>query len=636
MEAKAEVVEAAVTKVVLEVWGEGPTLYVHGRTSITAGTVNNHSAEAGIHILYRRVALEALFDSADSYPQPRCHPETRIEMLDALYNWAVGGEWVLPVRWLHGPAGAGKSALMQTLCQKLQAAGHLGGAFFFKRDHATRGNAKALFATLAYQLVLNNPGLNSVISQRVERDPSVVGRSMDVQLRQLIVDPCESAFPPLVLLIDGLDECQDEGAQQEIICLIGNAVTIHRQPYSLRFLIASRPEAHIRETFEDHSFNGIVDSMNIEQSFQDIRKYLLSEFARIHRSHRTMVQIPAPWPSGEILNHLVEKSSGYFIYASTVIKFVDDKYSRPTERLSVIHSLSATQHDTPFAALDQLYIQILSLVPVRFHSTLRDILQCTIMVNLELTPAQLDRLFDLEPGDVQLILRSLHSVLKVPADSETISVHHASFLDFLRDQQRSSVFHISPENGMNVARAVIKALSDDNHWLDTPENPLAWGVTFTSYESSLSDTCMCRRLSGKHLIKCINAVSPAAELIPLIEGVNPDFLWGTKFGYEWGKEIREILIWLKKIQPVPVDLIRRWEDYDFMFFWDRTQHPLDGAFKNDDGKWTNQVLSLSPEMLRVLQIKMSGSLLVPLEDCRQVVARSPGFVRLLLKGHIMG
>ncbi|KAJ7815462.1 hypothetical protein B0H13DRAFT_2381028 [Mycena leptocephala] len=106
------------------------------------------------------------------------------------------------------------------------------------------------------------------------------------------------------------------------------------------------------------------------------------------------------------------------------------------------------------------------------------------MVDLELGPVQLDRLLELKAGDVQLILRSLHSVLKVPPDSErdVISVHHASFLDFLQDQ-RSSIFHVDMGNRMHVARAVLKALSDDNHWLDTQSlntNPLAWEVAFRS------------------------------------------------------------------------------------------------------------------------------------------------------------
>ncbi|KAJ7721882.1 hypothetical protein B0H16DRAFT_1431609, partial [Mycena metata] len=58
---------------------------------ITAQNVNHHwRGETGIDILDRAAALEALYDSADSYPQPGCHPETRNEMLDNLYNWCTG------------------------------------------------------------------------------------------------------------------------------------------------------------------------------------------------------------------------------------------------------------------------------------------------------------------------------------------------------------------------------------------------------------------------------------------------------------------------------------------------------------------------------------------------------------------
>ncbi|KAJ7890840.1 hypothetical protein B0H13DRAFT_1544316, partial [Mycena leptocephala] len=107
-----------------------------GGTFIAADNVHHHYGEGGINILHRAVALEALYDSADSFPQPRCHPETRTEILDDLYKWAIQGNSAPPMRWLHGPAGAGKSAIMQSLCRKLQDAGCLGGAFFL--NEATR------------------------------------------------------------------------------------------------------------------------------------------------------------------------------------------------------------------------------------------------------------------------------------------------------------------------------------------------------------------------------------------------------------------------------------------------------------------------------------------------------------------
>jgi adenylylsulfate kinase-like enzyme len=59
-------------------------------------------------------------------------------MLNKLWNWAIKSEWLekewvwsfpekttkgLPVLWLHGPAGAGKSAIMCTFAEQLANAG---------------------------------------------------------------------------------------------------------------------------------------------------------------------------------------------------------------------------------------------------------------------------------------------------------------------------------------------------------------------------------------------------------------------------------------------------------------------------------------------------------------------------------
>ncbi|KAJ7772488.1 hypothetical protein B0H16DRAFT_1363985, partial [Mycena metata] len=376
----------------------------HGGIYITAQNVYNQREESGMNILHRSVALEALYDSADSFPQPKCHPETRTEMLDKLYEWLTGDNTVQPICWLHGPAGAGKSAIMQTLSRQLQDSRRLGGAFFFKRHHPTRGNAKALFTTLAYQLALNNRDLRPLVSESVERDPSIVGRAMEVQFHQLIVESCrpfDSA--PEVLLLDGLDECQDATIQRQILWLIGSAA--RQFPTKFRFLIASRPEPHICDVFNNPSFNGLINSTNIEQSFGDVRTYLEDEFARIRHEHsHTMKQVQTPWPSPQCLEDLVAKSSGYFVYASTVVKFIDDQYSRPTERLETIQNMGSTQSEVPFEALDQLYIQILSVVPVRYRSQLPDILQCVIC-SFDLAPFQIDLLLGLQPGDTRLILR---------------------------------------------------------------------------------------------------------------------------------------------------------------------------------------------------------------------------------------
>ncbi|KAJ6523667.1 hypothetical protein DFH09DRAFT_996805, partial [Mycena vulgaris] len=326
---------------------------IHGGTFISAENINHRGKEEGIHILHRAVALDALYNSAESFPQPRCHPETRKEMLDGLYNWAIADTSARSIRWLHGPAGAGKSAIMQSLCRRLQQAGRLGGSFFFKRGHLTRGGARALFATLAYQLALSNRHLKPLISGVVEDDPSVIAREMDIQLHKLIVEPCQTlnggAAP--ILLIDGLDECEGNHVQLEILRLLGD-IAADKDPLRLRLLIASRPESHIREKFD--SIKGLYDSVRLNQSFMDVENYLCSEFDRIHREHHeTMASVPFPWPSREVMERLVDKSSGYFIYVATVIKFIDDRDFRPTQRLAVIvQNLPTECGNNPYHALD--------------------------------------------------------------------------------------------------------------------------------------------------------------------------------------------------------------------------------------------------------------------------------------------
>ncbi|KAJ6490009.1 hypothetical protein C8R45DRAFT_201495 [Mycena sanguinolenta] len=418
--------------------------------------------DRGIDILHRTVALEAIHDAAESFPQPRCHPETRTQMLEALRDWALDKNAQHSILWLQGPAGAGKSAIMQTLCGVLEAAGQLGGSFFYKRGHATRGSAKTLFATIAYQLALSVEWLRTPISQIVEKDPSIVVRSLATQMKTLVCDPCRAHTYPdsVAILIDGLDECEGHDIQQEILHAIRNSSLNHPIPF--RFIVASRPEPHIREVFESPVYVAKYRSFNVEQSFHDVWKYLSDEFSRIHHEHSTMADVPLPWPSRRVLETLVDKSSGHFIYAATIIKFIDDKNYRPMQRLAIV--LDGNQaSESIFGGLDQLYMNILRSSPRQ--AELVPIL-CAIL-HFELQPPSIDELFGLSNGEALLLLRGLHSVLQgLPSHSwgeKTISFHHASFQDFLNDPDRSHNFHVgSVDHRVDLARRFLRLLARQN------------------------------------------------------------------------------------------------------------------------------------------------------------------------------
>ncbi|KAJ6470378.1 hypothetical protein C8R45DRAFT_875193 [Mycena sanguinolenta] len=575
--------------------GMGPTLNFDIRSTGNFTMNNVQPGERGIDILHREVALAAIHDSAESYPQPRCHPETRTKMNEDLCNWAMGPHPNTAILWLFGPAGAGKSAIMQALAKQLSETGVLGGSFFFKRGHATRGNGMTLFATIAYQLALAVPSLRSPISQVVEKDQSLIRRNIETQMTKLISEPCSyQSCHHVTILIDGLDECEDHGVQREILRVI--QITRSKFLTPLRFIVASRPEPHIREMFNSPIYVGHYRSYNVEQSFEDVRKYLREEFSRIHREHYTMTRVQLPWPSLDIREQLVRNSSGHFIYAATIIKFIDDKSYRPDRRLEIV--LDGGQgSELAFGGLDQLYIAILKSAPRR--AELIPIL-CAI-TNFDLSVGEIDQLFDLADGEAELLLRGLHSVLHIPSkyptrgsqseqfslDSETIqnrtsiidgespflwrrnhrikyrtqnrfrtetridaessaptsltiSTHHASFLDFLDNQNRSHNFYVgSLDHRMNLARCFLRfcARSYQPGWInfDGPRRP------------------------HNRLVLFLTSLPPSTELCLLIARMEPDYIWAqnsSHFGL--------MLSWLRKIPSVTQDLIDLWQDYVYM------------------------------------------------------------------------
>jgi hypothetical protein len=170
------------------------------------------------------------------------------------------------VLWLYGRAGAGKSAIAQALCHKLEADGRLGGSFFFKQGHPSRGNGNKLFVTIAYQLSLqkSHPALKNAILHAVRENPSILHRSLSVQLQSLIVEPCLQNISghALVVIIDGLDECQDENVQLEILHSIAS-VTRRADNFPLRFFISSRPDSHIGDAFREPGLDGFHRSFSM-------------------------------------------------------------------------------------------------------------------------------------------------------------------------------------------------------------------------------------------------------------------------------------------------------------------------------------------------------------------------------------
>ena len=351
--------------------------------------------------------------------------------------------------WLYGPAGAGKTAILQAIAQFLCIPSgsdqNFGGSFFFSRGQRGRDQGHFLFSTIAYQLALKVPGLRLHVDRIMELDPTLYTKSMDVQLQTLIVDAFQhlSHLPQrsYLVIIDGLDECHDKAIQQLILRLLCEMITVHKLP--LRFLIASRPESHIRACFDQESLYTITHRVVLDETFdpgRDIRVFLQDGFAKICATNPIPSHVEQPWPGKGILDLLVQRSSGQFIYAETVLKFVGADFCSPTKQLELV----LKPDPTAFSDLDQLYTQILSVYPSTVNIV--QVLGIIIVFPKDRSPMVLEDILGMQEGELKLMLHGLSSLMEDGVTSNTIPPFaHATFRDYLFDSSRSGQFYVNRE-----------------------------------------------------------------------------------------------------------------------------------------------------------------------------------------------
>jgi len=182
----------------------------------------------GMQNLNLFISHGALQDSAARYPPPRCFPGKRKKEKEIIRRWIEDPNPCSSVFLIKGRAGVEKTALMQTIADQLQAENrHPYACFFFNRGVVGCDNMDQLFSTLAYQLAINIPSMRKHIEQAMVEDPALPRRSATTQLQKLIIIPFKllpTPRPSLILIIDGLDECEGEDSQDAFLELISQVL----------------------------------------------------------------------------------------------------------------------------------------------------------------------------------------------------------------------------------------------------------------------------------------------------------------------------------------------------------------------------------------------------------------------------
>ena len=375
-----------------------------------------------------------------------CLRGTRRDVLLQLEHW-LEDEQGQHVFWLNGLAGTGKSTIAQTFAEIMFAEGKLGASFFCSRDFEDRSNIQMIFPTLAIQLAYRYPPFREQLLQVLRANPGVGQESLCSQLERLIIGPFKATHILTLIIIDALDECKDVEPASAILSILSHYLD---EIPDVRFFITGRPEPRIRSGFRLQLLQPITEVLKLhevkpEAVDSDIKLFFQTQLTSLAKN-RSDVNLMEEWPSTSDIEILCKKAAGFFIYASTVVRFIASDYGPPAEQLALITSLPGSAIGVGKSGVDQLYIKVLEQA---FHNTHQYIdqlyshFQLVVgTVSLIFNPLSVNGLLELLGGShpssgVPSIMRSLHSVLLIPGTNEDpIQVFHKSFPDFLTDPER--------------------------------------------------------------------------------------------------------------------------------------------------------------------------------------------------------
>ncbi|PHH77436.1 hypothetical protein CDD80_605 [Ophiocordyceps camponoti-rufipedis] len=386
---------------------------------------------------------------------PLCLAGTRVELLHEISTWAADAE-AESIFWLMGTDGTGKSTIARTVARSWETS--LGASFFFKRGDSNRGNLSKFFSTMAAELTKREPAMASYIHKAASEkslDPPRAAAANTTSIRQsffrerfnkLVLKPLQMVAPalrtdkPVVLVVDGLDECEPEGDARILVELLLR--TVASRGLRLKVLLTSRPKLRARlGMLNNEALNQelVLHRMPTEET--DLSLVVTHELARIrdefNASGTDRARLAEDWPGDASIEALVKMAAPVFVSAVTMCRFIaDGRMGTPDEQLRKILTSQRTGEQAS-SQLGAAYMPVLySLIEDghqeaqldRYHNVIGPL----VILTTPLSSLSLAHLLDLDQNDVNNFLNTLHPVLHIPPSAtEPISLRHRSFADFI-------------------------------------------------------------------------------------------------------------------------------------------------------------------------------------------------------------
>jgi hypothetical protein len=246
--------------------------------------------------------------------------------------------------WLAGLAGTGKSSLMATLSNNFSTDEKC-HVVFIRFDRNEYKGASSFTTTLAYKLAQLDDRFGAVIAGAVEKTPGIIQHTeLLTQFEVLIRVPLrkfagKNDEKPVVVLLDGLDECKE---RDQLLDILTNR-SLKDLPF-LRIIVTSRPEEDIVSAFEGcPQISSFKLDTSSHETTADIKLFIGHHLQVIGRK---LPEFSALCEETDAVWELSYRASGLFIWASTITAFIA---AFPMSRLPLVLNTGV-----PTSALDAL------------------------------------------------------------------------------------------------------------------------------------------------------------------------------------------------------------------------------------------------------------------------------------------
>ncbi|KAG8788918.1 hypothetical protein FRC16_001289 [Serendipita sp. 398] len=358
----------------------------------------------------------------------RCMDGTRVALLDEILEWASrpiveGTSPSQNVYWLYGIPGIGKTAMANSICFRLHKQGQLGGGFFCRRDDPKLSDPKYVLPTLVCKLAETWGGYRKVVAERLRKDPHLNQSSAGNELFLQLLSSLQNHPPhPLVLVIDGFDECGDISRRRSILTTLLDASL---RVSWIRVVITSRQEEDIESTFSRPEYRNHYSSKDL--TTEDNERKDINLFAR---SKLTSISGRDDWPGDDKLAQIVERSGGLFIYIETLWHLLQEELDKDQ---CLDQALSGESQDV-LSGLYNLYSTTINARIGRNKEAFRSVIGVIIEAGQyqPLPDESVAQLIGVRTDVVTTLVNKLRSLLyRDTATNGGIRVRHLSIIDFL-------------------------------------------------------------------------------------------------------------------------------------------------------------------------------------------------------------